>query len=422
MAILYLSVDCGGSQTKIIYQLAGQENLGYLLMSPLVEEIQPEKIATYLDRKSSMGSPAPDREAYFKWQERVFVVGDLAKEFDPEDRTKEQKYENALYKVAAAIGVIVEKLKLKLGKKKLDVNLGVLIPWDEYNDRSIFEQRLKTILAGFEWRGQSIACSIDKILIRPEGGGVAASYIRKNGNDWLHEKKIAVLMFGHRNVTALCFDRGKLSGDSPLLGFTNFLDAVISRKSLDPELLATAVMDTIALAYKKTHPNHESDNCYPDWGEYQPIKDLAKAKDPDLRAEEVELITSAIEAAQTEYWEKIEKWMSKTIPKDVNAVILNGGVTKFLESDLESYFNVSHVVERKYNSNRNGYYLERTGQHAKSDENEPMPWLSWGGLVTTSIYEKLKIDKKKDPHHLATRLGDCYGLFDYLIGTMEGKK
>jgi hypothetical protein len=422
MAILYLSVDCGGSQTKIIYQLAGQENLGYLLMSPLVEEIQPEKIATYLDRKSSMGSPAPDREAYFKWQERVFVVGDLAREFDPEDRTKEQKYENALYKVAAAIGVIVEKLKLKLGKKKLDVNLGVLIPWDEYNDRSIFEQRLRTILAGFEWRGQSIACSIDKILIRPEGGGVAASYIRKNGNDWLHEKKIAVLMFGHRNVTALCFDRGKLSGDSPLLGFTNFLDAVISRKSLDPELLATAVMDTIALAYQKTHPNHESYNSYPDWGEYQPIKDLAKAKDKDLRAEEVELITSAIEAAQTEYWEKIEKWMSKTIPKDVNAVILNGGVTKFLESDLESYFNVAHVVERRYNSNRNGHYLERTGEHAKSDKNEPMPWFSWGGLVTTSIYERLKIDKKKDPHHLATRLGDCYGLFDYLIGAMEGKK
>ncbi len=102
MAILYLSVDCGGSQTKsqtkIIYQLADAESPGYLLMSPLVEEIKPEKIVTYLDRKSSLGSPAPDREAYLKWQERVFVVGDLAREFDPEDRTSEQKYENALYR------------------------------------------------------------------------------------------------------------------------------------------------------------------------------------------------------------------------------------------------------------------------------------------------------------------------------------
>jgi hypothetical protein len=192
MAVLYLSVDCGGSQTKIVYQLSGAESPGYLLMSPLVEEIKPEKIVTYLDRKSSLGSPAPDREAYLKWQERVFVVGDLAREFDPEDRTSEQKYENALYKVAAAIGVIVERLKLKLGKKKLEVHLGVLIPWDEYNDRSIFEERLRTILAGFEFRGVSLLCSIGSILVRPEGGGVAATYIRQNGTDWLQKKKIAV--------------------------------------------------------------------------------------------------------------------------------------------------------------------------------------------------------------------------------------
>ena len=91
MAVLYLSVDCGGSQTKIVYQLSGIESPGYLLMSPLVEEIKPEKIASYLDRKSSLGSPAPEREAYLKWQERVFVVGDLAREFDPEDRTSEHK-------------------------------------------------------------------------------------------------------------------------------------------------------------------------------------------------------------------------------------------------------------------------------------------------------------------------------------------
>jgi hypothetical protein len=47
MAVLYLSVDCGGSQTKIVYQLSGEETPGYLLMSPLVEEIKPEKIASY---------------------------------------------------------------------------------------------------------------------------------------------------------------------------------------------------------------------------------------------------------------------------------------------------------------------------------------------------------------------------------------
>jgi hypothetical protein len=416
MAVLYLSVDCGGSQTKIIYQLSGEESPGYLLMSPLVEEIKPEKIASYLDRKSSLGSPAPEREAYLKWQERVFVVGDLAREFDPEDRTSEQKYENALYKVAAAIGVIVSKLKLNLGKKKLELHLGVLIPWDEYNDRSIFEQRLRTILARFEFRGVSLFCSIGSILVRPEGGGIAATYIRKNGTDWLHEKKIAVLMFGHRNVTALYFDRGKLSGDSPLLGFTNFLSAVIERKSLDRELLSNAVMDTIAVAYKDTHPQDKYHNSYPEWAKYSPIKGLAKAKDVELNQQECKLIAEAITVATKEYWEKIEKWLGKTISSDVDIVIINGGAIKFLQPDLEMYFNACHELSfNAYHGNK------RTGLYTNINNDKPMPQLMWGGEIAKLVREKFKIELDDDKHNIAIRLVDCYGLFDYLIGSMEGK-
>lgn len=416
MTVLYLSVDCGGSQTKIIYQLSGEESPGYLLMSPLVEEIKPEKIATYLDRKSSLGSPAPEREAYLKWQERVFVVGDLAREFDPEDRTSEQKYENALYKVAAAIGVIVERLKLKLGKKKLEVHLGVLIPWDEYNDRSIFEERLRKILAGFEFRGVSLYCSIGSILVRPEGGGIAATYIRKHGKEWLHDKQVAVLMFGHRNVTALYFDGGKLSGDSPLLGFTNFLDAVIERKSLDRELLANAVMDTISKAYSDTHSEDEGYNFYPNWGKYLPIKGLAKAKDVELNTQECNLIVDAIKVATREYWEKVEKWLIKTIPGAVDVVIISGGAGAFLEPSLERHFNAAQDVIR---DNRNRW--KRIGKYIASDKNKPMPELLWGMEIVELVRAKFKISAYKDDHNMAIRLADCYGLFDYLIGSMEGK-
>jgi hypothetical protein len=231
--------------------------------------------------------------------------------------------------VAAAVGLIVSKLKIKLGKKKLEICLGVLIPWNEYNDRGIFETRLKALLATFEFRGQAISCQINNILVRPEGGGIAATYIRQNGNDWLHEHKIAVLMFGHRNVTSLYFDRGKLTGDSPLLGFTNFLDSVIQRKSLDPELLSTAIIDTISQAHSNTHKSDKHHNYYPDWIKYQPIMDLAKAKDSELKVEEHKLINDAIEVSVKEYWEKIEKWINKTIPNDIDIIILNGGAAEF---------------------------------------------------------------------------------------------
>jgi hypothetical protein len=345
-------------------------------------------------------------------------VGDLAREFDPEDRTSEQKYENALYKVAAAIGVIVERLKLKLGKKKLEVHLGVLIPWDEYNDRSIFEERLRTILAGFEFRGVSLFCSIGSILVRPEGGGVAATYIRQNGTDWLQKKKIAVLMFGHRNVTALYFDRGKLSGDSPLLGFSNFLDAVIERKSLDRELLANAVMDTIAHAYNDTRPENKNANFYPDWGKYSPIQGLAKAKDVELNQRECKLIVDAITVATKEYWEKIEKWLGKTIPGAVDIVIISGGAGEFLQPNLERYFNAAH----KLTGNGSHYHpYKRAGVYVAKDEDRSMPKLLWGEGIVKLVREKFQIDFQDDDHNLAIRLVDCYGLFDYLIGSMEGK-
>jgi hypothetical protein len=417
MSVLYLSVDCGGSQTKIVYQLGEAESPGYLLMSPLVEEIKPEKIVTYLDRKSTLGSPAPDREAYLKWQERVFVVGDLAREFDPEDRTSEQKYENALYKVAAAIGVIVERSKLKLGKKKLEIHLGVLIPWDEYNDRSIFEERLRQILAGFEFRGVSLCCAIGSILVRPEGGGIAATYIRKHGKEWLHDKQVAVLMFGHRNVTALYFDGGKLSGDSPLLGFSNFLDAVIERKSLDKELLSNAVVDTIAAAYSNTHPKDKADNFYPDWGKYAQIQGLAKAKDIELNQRECKLIVDAITAAKKEYWEKVEKWLERKIPNAVDVVIISGGAGEFLQPNLERYFNVAYEMTREYHYQS----WKRTGKYVAADNTQTMPELLWGVGIINLVREKFKISKDRDNHNMAIRLADCYGLFDYLIGSMEGQ-
>ncbi|NJR32369.1 MAG: hypothetical protein HC778_05445 [Chamaesiphon sp. CSU_1_12] len=233
----------------------------------------------------------------------------------------------------------------------------------------------------------------------------------------MHDKQVAVLMFGHRNVTALYFDGGKLSGDSPLLGFSNFLDEVIERKSLDRELLANAVMDTIAAAYDETHPKNGSYNRYPDWGKYAPIKSLARAKDAELNQRECKLIVDAIAVATKEYWEKIEKWLGKTIPSAVDIVIISGGAGEFLESDLEGYFNACHGGSRENNYSP----WKRTGVYVPKDKDKPMPKLWWGTEIIKLVREKFEISADKDDRNVAIRLVDCYGLFDYLIGSMEGK-
>ena len=52
MPKLFVCVDPGGSQTKIIYQLTKDKNPSYLLMAPEVEEISEENLKRYLDKES----------------------------------------------------------------------------------------------------------------------------------------------------------------------------------------------------------------------------------------------------------------------------------------------------------------------------------------------------------------------------------
>ncbi|MGB5714824.1 MAG: hypothetical protein WBM44_28390 [Waterburya sp.] len=169
MSKIFLCVDPGGSQTKIIYQLPKDEKPRYLLMSPEVEEISADNLKRYLDRESKMSHPSPERQAYLEVNNQTFVVGYFASKFDPEDRLSEIKYENALYKTLAAVGVIAESNQLT--SKKLSLQLAVLLPWNEYEDREKFYKKLKEYFSDFVFRGKSYSVKLDKFICRPEGQG-----------------------------------------------------------------------------------------------------------------------------------------------------------------------------------------------------------------------------------------------------------
>jgi hypothetical protein len=165
MTDIYLSVDVGGSQTKIIYQLKDFPKPNYLLMPPELEEITKTKLDNYMARLGWIGSPSPDQQLWVMWNERVVVLGDFASSFDPQDRLGELKYENALWKVLGAIGLIVEINKIKVSPKKpLLVELALLLPWNEYSDRKRFEEQLRKMLAGFQVRNTSLKVSLERFL------------------------------------------------------------------------------------------------------------------------------------------------------------------------------------------------------------------------------------------------------------------
>ena len=420
MPKLFLCVDPGGSQTKIIYQLPQDKKPRYLLMPPEVEQISRDNLKRYLEKESSMSNPSPIRQAYLEVNQQTFVVGYFASKFDPEDRLQEIKYENALYKTLAAVGVIAEQSQLN--PKKISLQLGVLLPWNEYEDREKFYNKLTEYLSNFAFRGQSFSVQLDKFICRPEGGGLAAIHTRKKGSDWQQDKKLGILMFGHRNITALCFEYGELTGDSPLIGFSKFLDNVISRTSgLDRDRIASAIFkgldsdqtDSYSSSHSASHTN------YPQWSSLDAIEELANAKDRDLQQQEIRNVCQAIEIATEEYWATVSKWLTRVFPNDLDEVVISGGASRFLEPDLEKHFNCEHAYDTK--SGYSSDYL-RTGKYRRLEYGQHFTPMVWGAGFAEEIKEILALDGKKEAENsLSYRLVDAYGLFDLLISKNQSK-
>ncbi len=411
---LYLSVDVGGSQTKIIYQFTGWKSPQYLLMSPGVEQISKSDLKNYQDQKQWTGAPTPSQQAYLESKGNIFVVGDFVNEFAPQDRIFERKYENALYKVLAAVGVVLsmhnvgQKSRGKTESLRVNINLGLLLPWNEYNDRDRFEEHLSLMIKNFKFQSQSWEIHLSNFFCRPEGGGLAAIRIKQNGLPWLQKHKVAVLMFGHRNVTAIYFDNGAIKqGDSPLLGFSIFLDSICKRVSgLERDKLASAIFE--GMRSQRHYIYKDECTVHPQWDQMEAIAKLATAFDPALRASEQRDIIKAIKTSIPDYWNQIKKWLDKNIPLLPHEVIIGGGAAAFLEPELEEYFNCKASVVYSNPIRHGTRTLKYTSRNLSDHAN-----LVWIEDIRQQI-EKTFEFHQKDREQQSMRLIDCFGMFDQL--------
>ena len=436
MSDLYLCLDPGGSQTKIIYQLQGAPSPNFLLMSPEVERISESKLNDYMSTIGWIGSPTPASQAWLKVNNNVFVVGAFANKFDPDDRLAELKYENALYKVLAAVGVIVKSAGLST-RKKLSLQLAILLPWNEYSDRKRFKSHIENLLQSFSFQDLSLKVKLDKFVCRPEGGGLAAIRILQKGIGWLQEKRLGVLMLGHRNTTALYFSSGELlSGDSPLIGFSQFLDSVIQRTSgLDRYSLATALFGGLRrlISFDLGRTREEKKQVYqsltnsskrpflayrihPTWSKVTEIQSLASAKDTQLRLSEIDDISAAIKLATEEYSEKLQKWLRKSFPDDLDEVIISGGAVRFLEPFLSEYFNCCLSLGSLPLYSRDDVKKFYENYYARDNRKHFTP-IVWGAGVHEHLEKVFELNGTRGKEKsLIFLLMDAYGLFDYLIG------
>ncbi|MDJ0727673.1 MAG: ParM/StbA family protein [Prochloraceae cyanobacterium] len=439
---LVITVDVGASLTKIIYRLwknSKEWQQGQICMSPLSEKITHQKLKDYLDFKGWVGMPSPEDEAYISVDDQYYVVGELAKEFDAEDRTFERKYENALYKVLAAIAVVLETNQIK-NKKQIPIWVSVLLPWEEYNDRKRFTTQLLKYLGNYKFRGQSVKVKASQktIMVMPEGGGIATAYCLKKGAQHLKGKTVGIAMFGHQNVTGLILKNGKLvAGESPKIGLTWFLDRAIALTSdLNREKLLKAIVQCLSeleidrgTRYKKPDSWIDSPEgkrfqlgltMRPSYdGNYEGIKSLATARSKDLREEEVKDISRAIAKARSEYFEKIAKWLSKMFPlQETDYLIFSGGAVLFIKQQLESYCNSYRPIETEKGHKTDIYkYIRLKGVGEYVGFSEPYIELVSDRDFATVVRENLEFsDREIEELSLDARFVDGYGIFEFTLG------
>ena len=424
MTDLFLCVDPGASQTKIIYQLKGESSPNYLLMPPDVEPISQNALDLYFGSKGWLGHPSPLQQAWLHVNDRVFAVGAFASKFDPEDRLNELKYENALYKVLTAVGIILEQHELN-SRKKLSLQLALLLPANEYNDRQRFKEQLTFYLNRFSFRGQLIKFKLERFLCRPEGGGLASIAVVRNGLNWLQQRKLGVLMLGHRNVSALYFERGEMKTlDSPLIGFSEFLDSVVKMTSgLSRERVAQTIfrgLDTAGNSvftreYNREYVARQSNYTeHPKWQELESIQRLATARDARLRSSEIEAIVVAINNATKLYRSKLYKWMSRIFSDNLDAAIISGGAARFLIPELEIYFNCEPIYNNVYSRGNSNECYVHTGEYQVRNSDYHFTPIIWGAGLQSKV--ATTFDLPDDDQSLSYRLVDAYGLFDQLLG------
>ncbi|MDJ0534867.1 MAG: ParM/StbA family protein [Xenococcaceae cyanobacterium MO_207.B15] len=407
MANIYLSIDTGYSDTKAVYRIEGEDQFRYFLMSSKIATVPQAKLDNYQKIKGWWGCPAPERKSWLSIQDQIIVVGSYAEEFNPIDCRGEPKYGTALYKVLAAIGVIVEKHDCST-RKKIKLRLAVLLPCNEYSDRDRFQKRLELICSSYKFREQTIKVKIEKFICHPEGGGLAMARMRLNGKDWFAKQRLGIWMLGNRNLTGLYFEYGDLKvADSPLMGFSYLINDIIDQTSgLTPEKLTSAIFSALKI-FRRRYKECVGSRNRPVWSQLTPIKNLATARDSHLRNEEITHIANVIEMVAKEWEDEIQTWLKKVFPPNLTEISISGGPLPFFAPMVEEHFNCSVNSETPKCLNYDSRFV---------------PIFLGAGIVP--LAEKALQLKTTEAVDLALsfRLIDCYAVLDDLIASSLEEK
>lgn len=327
---IFLSFDPGSSLTKAIYQLdrgdGVEKKKHLLLMEPHVLSVPLSKVKAH--QKTAVAGPLGDRlwvQSQHQSEYEVAAVGFLAQQFmlGAGGRYQELKYEVALYKLLAVIGLIVETHQLA---QPVHLSVSCVLPYGEYGNREQLGALLSQNVRQFQFLETPIEAILDYWHCSPESFGFLNLAQGKKSQAQEH---VVALMLGHRNTSCLVFRRGMLvpqASQSTDLGFRQLVESVAQRASIQDQSLLMQVLYKLERLGKPIN------------AEEPLIQRLCQSRDPKNRSTEARLIANAITECIEEYWSLVSSWLSSQVPLTMDQVLIAGGVSHYLQPRLREYF------------------------------------------------------------------------------------
>ncbi|MBD2440563.1 ParM/StbA family protein [Nostoc sp. FACHB-110] len=360
-----LTIDPGVSDTKAIWRVTPFKP-ELLMMSPEVLEVSAEEINFYKSRRIT--SPEPENESWVECGESLYAVGFLAQNiFDARVAFTQPKYECALAKVLAAVGVMAIKEALP---DTFDLALAIPLPYSEWADRKKFERDVSTALSKFSFCDKAMSVNLKVFISVPEGGGHVMCRGQKLGSAF-NQQKIVSCMWGYRDISILVFDKGVISGHTEPLGLFKLIEMVQSRISgYSSRQRERLLLETIHGVGKDIKTKN--------------FKHLALSTNAARKSEEAEQIADVVRACRTEYWGKVARFFRTHISETADEIIIGGGSFDYYRDDLKTFF----------------------------VQNYPNAHISWGAELEEDVRVSFNIGNKSKS--LCARLTDAYGLSNFL--------
>jgi hypothetical protein len=365
-----VAFDAGTSGSKVIASYEADEYPferleKYYLVDPSVRPLTRQtyqNLLAYAADGIGLGSnlvsyvdPKSGERVYWEVGESASRPGLLA--------VRDRKFEKLLAKVLGFLGYLAH-YEIQT-REVIELNLGLLLPFDEIEDRRLFARWLRQILgeieddapAGFEFNGIAIAnVRLAAIDCKPEGYGIYKAY---------PSDRVAVMVIGHSDSSWLYFNNGmlnaKLSRTLPETGMHDFIRTLSF--PITHELRAAQLL---AQAGSSLKPNV--------------LIELTQTKSDA----EIEQLQQAIQGAKAQYWTDRRSQFNSLNVSDARLVTVSGGAANYFAGEL------------------NGLFKELFGIR-----------LHWCRTLMLEFFERFGLERKSDLLH---RFADCYGYYRTLPG------